>query len=817
MLENRKVKIEQVIAVILYTVGCYFLNSRISTIVAASLILAVLILLDINMKNKSMVVILAMFSGSYIAFQGIISYRLVVDIIKKRCSIHRNKTLMGYLIVCIIATIVGFRGKETIIAMILYVGTTIITFYAYFIFKKESREEITKTYNNLCLAQIIVVLLQIVPEFMQGTFHPDSTKGTFSSCVILVIVLFVNMLLVIVDKEKNKKIKYLETSLYLAIILIADAKIVFVILIFAIVSTFILYKVKTVKHIKAILLMIFMLIVGVGIFNKPIWNKISNTPLANYITTNGVNLKYRAFEYSFRNIKGLDNIIGIGVGQFGSKAANALAYDEMYKTDDSLKLPGFIKPQTHEIYKPIAQLSTKEYYDVVSYYSAILSYPQSSIVTIKGETGYVGLIYVYGAIMFYIAYILRKRREMKFGFLAIVMLVFLAIAMIFDNFLDMNIVMATIFLCMALVRKQERKHEKINITYVLSELKIGGAEKLVEVLIEKFNKNEFEVSLIVLGNKEENELYYNLKNIGIKIYYCNKEGKDFLKTSRQVSKYINICNSDIVHVHTSIVHLVAYGLIENEVKGRVYTIHSMPSYDSPGMKRWIYGALFKVLNFDIIAISKVIENESKSYFNEKNISTINNCIDIKKFASKIEIEKRNQRRILHVGRFVEVKNQGLLIDVAKSMDDIDYKLTFVGDGETLNKNKEKVKNYNLEKKVEFLGRRGDIKDIMDDHSIFVLCSDIEGAPISIIEAMANGMAIIATDVGGVRDFIEDDVNGCIVEKGNKEKLEEKILELINNPQKIIKLSREAKKRAKKYSIHTCIKEHEILYKEIIRK
>lgn len=358
--------------------------------------------------------------------------------------------------------------------------------------------------------------------------------------------------------------------------------------------------------------------------------------------------------------------------------------------------------------------------------------------------------------------------------------------------------------------------KKIKITYIISELKIGGAEKLLESIINKLDDEVFIVNLIVLGEKEENTLYKSIVQKGVNIFYCNKKGKEIIKCSQKINKILSKINPDIVHVHTSILYLTIWGILANNIKGRFYTIHSMPEFDSPGLKKYIYSLFFKYAGIKGIAISKRIEEASKAYFKTSNIIRIENGVEIEKFKSGIPISKRNNKGILHVGRFVDVKNQKLLIESVSMIDNLNLNVTFVGDGETLVENKRLVSKLDLEDRVKFLGRRNDISNIMDKNTIFVLCSTMEGAPISIIEAMANGMAIIATDVGGVRDFIDDGKNGVIVNSNSPDELAAAIKWLLGDEKKVSELSKNAIIKSKNYDMKVCVDKHISLYKNILK-
>lgn len=356
---------------------------------------------------------------------------------------------------------------------------------------------------------------------------------------------------------------------------------------------------------------------------------------------------------------------------------------------------------------------------------------------------------------------------------------------------------------------------KIKITYIISELKIGGAEKLLESIINKIDYEIFLVNIIVLGEKEENSLYKSIVQKGVDLFYCNKKGKEIIKCSQKINKKLSETKPDIVHVHTSILYLTIWGIVVNKIKGRFYTIHSMPEFDSPGLKKYIYSLFFKYARIKGIAISNKIEEASKIYFKTSNIIRIENGVEIDKFRSKVPISSRKRNNILHIGRFVEVKNQKLLIESISMISDLDLNVTFVGDGKTISDNKKLVEKLNLGDSVKFLGNRSDISSIMDKNSIFVLCSTMEGAPISIIEAMANGMAIIATNVGGVSDFIDNGKNGIIINSNSKDELAKAIKWLLQDEKKVYELSENAIIKAKTYDMKICVDKHMSLYKSIL--
>lgn len=173
-----------------------------------------------------------------------------------------------------------------------------------------------------------------------------------------------------------------------------------------------------------------------------------------------------------------------------------------------------------------------------------------------------------------------------------------------------------------------------------------------------------------------------------------------------------------------------------------------------------------------------------------------------KFIEK-SIDKKSEFNVLFIGRFVEKKGLEYLI---KAMDEIrkenkEINLLIAGSGPLEEKIKKMVKELNLEDKVKFLGwlERERIHEIFGISDILVVPSiitkdgDTEGMPTVILEAMAAGVPVIATNVGGIGYFVKNYENGIIIEQKNPIQIKEKVLELYKNKElreKIVKRAKE---------------------------
>lgn len=137
-----------------------------------------------------------------------------------------------------------------------------------------------------------------------------------------------------------------------------------------------------------------------------------------------------------------------------------------------------------------------------------------------------------------------------------------------------------------------------------------------------------------------------------------------------------------------------------------------------------------------------------------------------------------------VGRLAAIKNHKLFLDTIKLLKkenpDIDARFLIIGDGELRNNLKIYATNLEIKDLVYFMGWRKDLANIYADLDIVVLTSLNEGTPLSLIEAMASGKAVVATKVGGVPDLVSDNETGLLVDSNNASQLKKAIVTLLHD-------------------------------------
>lgn len=146
---------------------------------------------------------------------------------------------------------------------------------------------------------------------------------------------------------------------------------------------------------------------------------------------------------------------------------------------------------------------------------------------------------------------------------------------------------------------------------------------------------------------------------------------------------------------------------------------------------------------------------------EKIITIHNGVVDTRN--SVLERENREEVRIIMVARFEKPKQQLELIKALLVVKELDWHMIFVGDGRLKQASAQFVQENNLGHKVTFLGSHSNVDELLKDADIFVLTSAWEGLPLSILEAMAFGLPIIASNVGGVSEAVRDSENGFLIQ------------------------------------------------------
>jgi glycosyltransferase involved in cell wall biosynthesis len=196
-----------------------------------------------------------------------------------------------------------------------------------------------------------------------------------------------------------------------------------------------------------------------------------------------------------------------------------------------------------------------------------------------------------------------------------------------------------------------------------------------------------------------------------------------------------------------------------------------------------------------------IKTAKKLGINGENIHLIPNVIDI----DEMEVLDKNNNdviNILYVGRLVKSKRVDIFINVFKkilALNKFSVSAKIIGDGDELSNLKKICRSdYLLKNKIQFLGSLdvNDLPKYYKEADIFLFCSDYEGTPNVIIEAMCYGLAIVSSEVGDIKELIMHDYNGYLVSSENPDDYLKHMIELCTNNDKRIMFGKNSIKHIK---------------------
>ena len=154
----------------------------------------------------------------------------------------------------------------------------------------------------------------------------------------------------------------------------------------------------------------------------------------------------------------------------------------------------------------------------------------------------------------------------------------------------------------------------------------------------------------------------------------------------------------------------------------------------------------------------------------------------------------DEPRIVMVARFGPQKDHDTLFRALARLTDVPWKLALVGDGEGRPLAEARARELGIADRVEFRGRSDDVGAVLAESQVFALISNWEGFPRSILEAMRAGLPVVASDVGGVSESVEEGRTGLLVPRGDDRTLADRLRKLVDSPSERGALGREARHR-----------------------
>lgn len=378
------------------------------------------------------------------------------------------------------------------------------------------------------------------------------------------------------------------------------------------------------------------------------------------------------------------------------------------------------------------------------------------------------------------------------------------------------------------------------IAYIFTPIEFGGAAKVAYNFLSNVDRSHFDVHPVVLIRpwERENSLIRSIEksnNILHRIPVTMRpkdDGSDYFRVIRSFRILYRILSRDhfdLVHSHGYFADIIGAAASRLLSIPHLSTCHGFVSTD---INLKIYNMLDLIaLRFcrKVIAVSKEIRTSLlNAGIRSSRIEVIENAVEYIHDASILAEHRKNTRGCLasngsdhligYVGRISTEKGLEYLIEAISILTkkNESCKLLIIGEGRDETQLKYLVRRKNLTNSVIFVGFQERIEEWLPALDVFVLSSLTEGTPMALLEAMANGIPVVATTVGGIPSIISDKENGLLVEPARPDELAKGIGTLLSDTAMRERLSAAAIDTiVKKYDLGSWVRRIESLYLEVL--
>lgn len=354
----------------------------------------------------------------------------------------------------------------------------------------------------------------------------------------------------------------------------------------------------------------------------------------------------------------------------------------------------------------------------------------------------------------------------------------------------------------------------------------GGAETVVVHLARHLDPSRFQSRVVLLGT---GWLHEELQRQGVDVVIVPSNRSWDIGFLRQLMAAAREFKADLIHAHLPGTNL--YGAVAARYLGipSVVTYHGelhQPGYE-PRFARF---KNFLVRRFAdrIVLVADYLRHDfvNVARFPTRRLSIIYNGIPIRSMPT--EAQRLAKRAELGLGPHAPVvgvvanirrpKGYQYWIEAAaiisREIPESRFVVVGQGSGPLLDEFQQQVKQYHMERQLLHLGFRSDTADLLGTFDLFMLSSISEGLPLAVVEAMAAGLPVVATRVGGLAELVEDGVSGYLVPPANSRALAERSLEILRDPARRARMAESGRGIVKQmFSLEHMVRQYQDLYEK----
>ncbi len=331
--------------------------------------------------------------------------------------------------------------------------------------------------------------------------------------------------------------------------------------------------------------------------------------------------------------------------------------------------------------------------------------------------------------------------------------------------------------------------ERLRILHLMPGFGVGGAEQMAcHLMVAQSESND--ITGVSLHPPTGSSIESRLTAARIPLRFLRKRPGFDPRLFSALDRVFDEVQPHVVHTHLSVLRYALPGLVRRHVPVAVHTLHNMAEYENDRIGRIIQWFAFRRAVVPV-AISSEVAASCKRVYGLECRAVVPNCIPVDRYrgSSSERMHWRRKQRLDQnavvftcVGRLEPQKNPLMLIRAFAALTDGRAHLVMLGEGSLRDQVADYVRELRLERRVHLLGKREDIREYLAASDAFVLSSNWEGNPLAVMEAMAAGLPVVATAVGGIPELVQPGEQGFLVPPGDATAFANAMQRLLDEPE-----------------------------------
>lgn len=362
----------------------------------------------------------------------------------------------------------------------------------------------------------------------------------------------------------------------------------------------------------------------------------------------------------------------------------------------------------------------------------------------------------------------------------------------------------------------------LRVLHILPSLRPDGGERIAVYLVTGVDKRRFQPAVVSINEPVGSDLERTLRDAGIQVWYLGKKGGFDWRIYPKIHGVFREFRPDLVHTHLQVMRYALPSMIYWKPRWMLHSVQNVAEHELEWRARIIQRIAYR-WRVVPIAVSREVARSVMRVYRLDSCSVVLNSVPTQLYRNpKIRraewraAEGFGEEEVLFVcvARFFPQKNHALLLRAFAQgpANDGRARLILAGTGPLGRQLQAQAKHLGLGDRVRFLGSRTDIPELLAAMDVFVLSSDWEGTPVSLMEAMSAGLPVVATAVGGVPELFEDGREGFLVQPGDASGMAQAMLSLVHDRESRLSMGEAAALQAqRKFNVDEMVRSYEDIY------